>query len=329
MFLSYDEIIRRNDLTWSTPDLTRDFVDNQEAVLAVVARAGDHGPEYLLIENTNYGGLFFPCSRVKAEIKPEGVAVRTVRADLGYRGPVKATLRGDVTDVHFSGRFQRERSYRFHICEVLISDIDLHRPGGPLELALTRRGKRFQWLGASELNGGPPMISPTLKAVRNAVINLVPSSVLSGPSRHSEGGIALIERSIGGKREWLAQWNEKWRAFFFVGGHRHEGESFHDCVVREIDEELGLGPMDCPVSPDPAHHLEYRAVSGSAGILTSYRMELFVARPTPAGLESIGQDPRNKWLDESGIRRLESHDARPVSVTMASLLGMAGVIVFP
>ena len=264
MFLTYAELTRRTDLTWSTPAIAQEFVESQEAVLAVVTRAGERETEFLLVENNNYGGYFFPTQRVKTEVKPDRVAIGTVRSDLGYRGPATATLLGEVHDVHFSNRFHLDRRYRFHVCEVQLPEVDLHQPGNVLEQALLRRGRRFVWLPGRRLNDPSITLSPTMAAVRSTVLSQVPPRTFAGPLRQSKGGIALIQRTIAGKREWLAQWNDNWKAFFFVGGHRRDRETFHDCVVREIEEELGLSPQECPVSANPTHHLEYRAISRSA-----------------------------------------------------------------
>ena len=180
----------------------------------------------MLVWNNSYSGYFFPTQGVKTEMKPERVAVGTVRSDLGYRGPAKALHRGEVPDVHFSNRFHRDRRFRSHVCEVKLKDIDLHQPGNLLEKALLSRGKRFLWLPGSKLNDAAIPFSPTMPAVRTAVVNQIPNQTFSGPPRRSEGGIALIQRTLAGKREWLAQWNENWKAFFFIGGHRRAASRF-------------------------------------------------------------------------------------------------------
>jgi 8-oxo-dGTP pyrophosphatase MutT (NUDIX family) len=323
MFLTYAELTSRSDLTWSTPAIAQEFVENQEVVLSVVTRAGDEESDFLLVWNDNYGGYFFPTQRVKTEVKPDRVAVGTIRCDLGYRGPVTVEWRGEVPDVHFSNRFHRDRRFRFHVCDVQLSDVDLHQPNGLLEQALRRRSRRFLWLPGSRLNDPAASCSPTMAAVRSGVLQWIPRRTLASPLRQSEGGIALIQRTLAGKREWLGQWNDNWKAFFFVGGHRNEGETFRDCVVREIEEELGLSPQECPVAAEPTHHLEYRAISRSANELTGYTMELFDAAPTAGGLEKIDRDASNKWLDEVEIRHLEAHDGRAVSVSMGVIMDLA------
>ncbi len=323
LFLTYAELTTRTDLTWSTSAIAQEFVESQEAVLAVVTRAGEHETEFLLVWNNSYGGYFFPTQRAKTEVKPDRVAVGTVRSDLGYRGPAKSTHRGEVPDVHFSNRFHCDRRFRFHVCEVQLTDVDLYQPGNLLEKALQRRGKQFVWLPGSKLNDTAIQFSPTMAVARTAVLNTIPNQSFSGSMRHSEGGIALIQRTVAGKREWLAQWNENWKAFFFIGGHRKGNETFRECVIREIEEELGLTSAECPVEASPAHHLEYRAISHGAGELTAYTMELFDAHPTLDSMQKIARSSMNKWLVEDEIRRMEAHDGRAVSVSMSVILGLA------
>jgi 8-oxo-dGTP pyrophosphatase MutT (NUDIX family) len=134
----------------------------------------------------------------------------------------------------------------------------------------------------------------TMAAVRSAVLNLIPKRTLSGPLRRSEGGIALIQRTNASRRQWLAQWNDNWKAFFFIGGHREESESYCECVVRELDEALGLTEIECHVIANVGHHLEYKARSQSASEISAYTMELFDAQPTSAGMAKIALDPMNK-----------------------------------
>jgi 8-oxo-dGTP pyrophosphatase MutT (NUDIX family) len=324
LFVSFGKLTNRTDLTWSAVDIIRELVETQEAVLTVVPRPGEHQTEFLVTWNENYGGYFFPTQRIKTENKPDTVARATVRSDLGYRGPVHPVWRGEVPNVHFSNRFQRDRQFRFHVCEVELPEVDLHQPSGILEQALNRRQIRFLWVGADRLGDPSIPFSPTMAAVASAVRSLIPPQTIPPFLRQSEGGIALCERTLTGQREWLAQWNDNWKAFFFVGGHRHSDETFRDCVVREIQEELGLGSWDFEVAPKPAHQLQYRAQSRSANELTAYHMELFEAQIVPGALEHVEGDSRNGWLTEEEIRRLEAYDARPISVTMLMLLSLAG-----
>src|SRR5438477_9623477 len=95
-------------------------------------------------------------------------------------------------------------------------------------------------------------------------------------SRQSIASIAIITRPDAGGMRWLAQWNEKWQSFNFVSGHKESGETFRECIVREIKEELSLSEtVDFDVSPAPRLHVEFTAFSKRAGIETDYFIEAF------------------------------------------------------
>lgn len=98
--------------------------------------------------------------------------------------------------------------------------------------------------------------------------------------RISEASLALITRvNAQGETEYLTQWNEKWHAYSLIGGHREEGESFRECCIREVEEELGLTRdvdfilTDSPINPS----LRFTGFSRSAQVDTMFVFELFEA----------------------------------------------------
>ncbi len=145
--------------------------------------------------------------------------------------------------------------------------------------------------------------------------------------RRSEGALALIRRQRDGRSEYLVQWNEKWGAYSFVGGHRRPDETFRACLQRELAEELHLQPGTGYDLPDrPPWHLEYTAYSESAGVETAYVMELFIVELTPAGLAAVEADPVNRWVSQEQVRDRRAGDQRPVSRTVALLLDRIGLL---
>ena len=104
-----------------------------------------------------------------------------MRSDLGYRGPVKVSYRGEIPDIHFSNRFLQDRRFLFHVCHAELTDADLHQPGSILERALVRRGKDFLWLPGSRLSDPSIRFSPTMSALRVAVVNLIPPQLIPAP----------------------------------------------------------------------------------------------------------------------------------------------------
>lgn len=143
--------------------------------------------------------------------------------------------------------------------------------------------------------------------------------------RQSIASIALIRRGQGQQTQWLAQWNRSWRCYNFVGGHKHDDESFRQCVIREVTEELEIAEgSGFAVAQQPLARLDYTAWSAGAGQQTLYVMELFeVELIGEATRRQVDADPRNRWLTEEEIRSTRCADGQPVSVTMKRILNRA------
>jgi 8-oxo-dGTP pyrophosphatase MutT (NUDIX family) len=315
----------RRDLTWTFPDLLREFVDAQEVALAVVTRPGADGPEFLLVHNERFGGYFFPVRRIRSDAGAEPTAVGAVRTDTGYTGPAVPTYLGEALAVQHSPRFDLERQYRFHVCAVALPHVDLSRHQNGLERALS--GRQSVWLSADGLRNPPAgvTLSPTMPLVRVAVTGLTPPT---GPLRTSEGGLAAIVRKVADRREWLVIWNGRWGAFFLVGGHRLPHETFRECVVREVGEELagpfGMAASEYMVATTPTHQHRFRAVSGSTNQWTDYTLEVFAVTLTPAALGRLADPPagapRIAWVTDAEIHALETSGGQPISPTVEIVL---------
>lgn len=127
---------------------------------------------------------------------------------------------------------------------------------------------------------------------------------------------------------WLVRWNERWAAFNLVGGHKEDDETFRQCCLREVNEELGLVPeVDFTVTAEPIKQIEYDSYSKSAGTMTRYTFELFeMALTSDKALETINADPENLWIDDAAILRKQTPDGRAISDTVERVLRMAGLI---
>jgi 8-oxo-dGTP pyrophosphatase MutT (NUDIX family) len=145
--------------------------------------------------------------------------------------------------------------------------------------------------------------------------------------RTSVAAVALFRRAAAeGGVEYLAQWNDTWGAFNFVAGHR-EDESFHDCCVREIGEELNLVEgRDFRLAAEPVACLRYAAWSESAKAETDYTFALFDADLLGEAAAVVEREPNNRWLGERDIRDGRCGDGRPVSPTMLRILSLAGMM---
>ena len=142
--------------------------------------------------------------------------------------------------------------------------------------------------------------------------------------RRSIAAIALICREEDDGTRWLARWNPNWNAFSLVGGHKWPEESFRECMVREIGEELGLVEgIDFVMADVPTAHLEYNAWSHGAQAETAYTMELFDVQIEPSARAAVEANPANRWLSEDEIRTGRFADGRPVSETVSLILAKA------
>jgi 8-oxo-dGTP pyrophosphatase MutT (NUDIX family) len=142
--------------------------------------------------------------------------------------------------------------------------------------------------------------------------------------RSSEASLAIITRTtFDGETEYLTQWNEKWDAYSLVGGHREDGESFRDCCIREIEEELSLkSEVDFRVDLLPiAPSLEYSAFSKSAGVETHYRFELFVTElMTDEARKKVTTNPDNRWVGVYELRGGIASNLRPIAVQVKNVV---------
>jgi 8-oxo-dGTP pyrophosphatase MutT (NUDIX family) len=140
--------------------------------------------------------------------------------------------------------------------------------------------------------------------------------------RQSHAAVALIRREEAGQTLWLTQWNPKWERFHFVSGHKRPDETFRQCLVREVEEELRLREgIDFVAGTEPVAHVEYTAWSENAKADTAYTMELFNVRLTgEEARRTVDADPENRWLTEAEIQGERCADGKSVSPTMKLLL---------
>jgi 8-oxo-dGTP pyrophosphatase MutT (NUDIX family) len=143
-------------------------------------------------------------------------------------------------------------------------------------------------------------------------------------ARTSVAAAALIVRRAEGRPEWLVRWNTHWKRYHFVGGHKHDRESFLGCIRREIAEELGLrAGSDFSVRPRAVRHLKYSAWSRSAKVPTDYEVKLFAAVLRGRRAEEALEREDVRWAGAAEIRAGRCADARPLSRTARRFLDAA------
>lgn len=144
--------------------------------------------------------------------------------------------------------------------------------------------------------------------------------------RESIGAVAIISREGPNGTEWLARWNSNWNSYGLVGGHKRDSESFRECIVREIHEELGLTEdRGVCIAPEPVADLHYTAWSERAKAETAYTLEVFhVDLQDIAFLGEILENMNCRWLTASEIRGRSCKDGTSISSTIQLVLEKIG-----
>jgi 8-oxo-dGTP pyrophosphatase MutT (NUDIX family) len=332
LWLPYDELKDHLRVAWSTKHIARAIVDRQDVALGIVTRLGPSETEYLLVWNKRYAGYFFPSERVCDDAEPAYFVYRAVTEDIGYAGDMDIEPVDSVDVEQFSQRYQRERGFLFRIYAAQpLADIDLLAPDSLLtanvpDLPRPAGTDPFVWLDAQAIESPPASItlSPTAASVWPTVKKGFPPSKRTS-LRRSEAGLALISLTSAGQTEFLCQFHEKTKAFFLIGGHREAGESFRDCVIREVSEELSLAPADFSVANQPQKILHFHARSTSTKLDTEYDIHLFDVTVATGALAKVEADPRNTWLTADEVREELFHQGKRISSDMRRILLRSGL----
>ena len=146
--------------------------------------------------------------------------------------------------------------------------------------------------------------------------------------RVSIAGLACIRRVGAAGPEYLTQWSDRWGMFSLVGGHVEAGETFRECCVREIEEELELTVgVGFSIAERPFRsEVEYTAMSGGAKVETRYRVELFAVELTTAAVARVNAKPANRWLTPAEIAAGTTTDGQPISAQVRTVFTLNGVM---
>ena len=137
--------------------------------------------------------------------------------------------------------------------------------------------------------------------------------------RQSLAALAFITRvNSFGQPEYLTQWNCRWNAYCLIGGHVEDGESFRQCCMREIEEELECTSVDYELAPYPYATLRFPEFSKAAREDTDYHWQVFLARPTSELLERLPDDC--VWVQAHHILSGRTSDGQPIAEQVKRVL---------
>jgi 8-oxo-dGTP pyrophosphatase MutT (NUDIX family) len=139
--------------------------------------------------------------------------------------------------------------------------------------------------------------------------------------RESEAAVAIIRSGEACQPAWLARWNDRWQAYHFVAGHRRSDETFRQCLIRELGEELRLAETtDYQAPRQPITTVEFVGFSERAQVETRYKMLPFHVELTETARSVVGNQSEVRWLSLSEIIKGQSNDGQRVSPTMRRLI---------
>ncbi len=130
--------------------------------------------------------------------------------------------------------------------------------------------------------------------------------------RTSQAALALITQvNSQGETEYLTQWNNAWQAYSLVGGHAEEGETFQQCCIREVAEELECDEHTVMAAPYPCATLRFCEFSRAAKVETGYHWQVFIVRVSNSTLQQLPTDCR--WVGADQIRASFTTDGKPIA----------------
>lgn len=143
---------------------------------------------------------------------------------------------------------------------------------------------------------------------------------------HFTGAIALLRHPEQLEALWLTHWDATLKHYDFVTAERLEGESFRECLDREVAWILDIRRgKDYVISSQARLHLELPTESSEdepTGVVEFYIIDLF----GKSGRASIERNKTLRWLTSDEVLSGQTSDDKLVSPALVELLHKADVI---
>jgi hypothetical protein len=139
--------------------------------------------------------------------------------------------------------------------------------------------------------------------------------------------IALIPHTNGELHSWFCRWRNDEAWFDFVTGERRDGESFRECIDREVRDSLGLQSNGFLVANAAQLNMEFAAVlpgqTELCHVAAAFYMVHLYGRASRQNVES---HPDGRWLTSSELFAGETADGKRVNPALTYLLKRSEVI---
>lgn len=137
--------------------------------------------------------------------------------------------------------------------------------------------------------------------------------------RNSEASVGVFQRLVDGKSQWLLRWNHRWERYSFIGGHREGDETPRECLVREIEEEIGfIDGREYSIVREYPIPVEFEAWSESAQEQTHYRFSLFDVKLADTSV--VVSDPKLRWVALPEIEACQCRDGHRIGEVVKRLI---------
>ena len=139
------------------------------------------------------------------------------------------------------------------------------------------------------------------------------------------GSLGLVRSSAASPARWLLM---KRAQLEFIHADRLSGDSYRDCIVREITWTLNLHRQrDCLVSSYSRLHLSQDIYVPSEAQKVWFDVEFFVAELyTEAARRSVADNPHAVWLTGAEVGTGRSNEGLPICERHSLLMTAADVI---
>ena len=149
-----------------------------------------------------------------------------------------------------------------------------------------------------------------------------------------QASFAVITIGLSENKQFLLQWNSKWKMFNLIGGKldnkKGDKNSFSRAIMREIEEELGADCLDKILRVREVSQIYLRQFSYREQRIKEYHFAIFAVKLISdingcnnlgaIPFKSLQTSPENIFVSWEEINDLKTKDGRIISPTTYEIL---------